>query len=134
MSTPDRAQTARVTSASADPGEVCVDHTHMGSWPGTTFFDEPGVLVQGNQWMFAFIDGRWYGGSGRWFRPGQACKGISNDPFTGTFYMPGNTPLNSYQPRVGDLIGLMSSTPNRFYPSMATIDQRSNVVLVRFGG
>ena len=126
--------TARVTSAVATPGEVCVDHTHMGSWPGTIFFDEPGVLVQGNQWMFAFINGRWYGGSGRWYRPGQACKGINNDPFSGTFYMPGNAPLNGYEPRAGDLIGLMSSTPNRFYPSMATVDQRSNVVVVRWGG
>lgn len=43
-------------------------------------------------------------------------------------------PLRSYVPRAGDIIGLMLTTPNRFYPSMATVDQRTNVVLVPFGG
>jgi hypothetical protein len=90
--------------------------------------------VQGNQWMFAFINGRWYGGAARWFRPGQACKGINNDPFAGTFYMDGSEPLRSYVPQPGDTIGLMATTPNRFYPSMFTRAERTNVVLVRFGG
>jgi len=125
---------ARVTNAYANSGEVCVDHPGLATWPSTIFFDDPAELVQGNQWMFAFIGGRWYGGSARWFRPGQACKGISNDPFAGTFYMDAAEPLRSYVPRPGDTIGLMSSTPNRFYPSMRTSDQRTNVVLVRFGG
>jgi hypothetical protein len=125
---------ARVTNAYANSGEVCVDHPGLSTWPSTIFFDDPAELVQGNQWMFAFIGGRWYGGSARWFRPGQACKGISNDPFAGTFYMDAAEPLRSYVPRPGDTIGLMSSTPNRFYPSMRTSDQRTNVVLVRFGG
>jgi hypothetical protein len=127
--------TARVTATTAQNGLVCIDHTHLNSWPGTVFFDDPSTQVQGNQWMFAFINGRWYGGSGRWYRPGQACKDTeTNDGFGGTFYMDGNEPLRSYVPRNGDLIGLMSSTPNRFYPSMKTVDERSNVVVVRWGG
>jgi hypothetical protein len=125
---------AQVTSAYANSSEICIDHPGLGTWPNTIFFGDPADLVQGNQWMFAFINGRWYGGSARWFRPGQACKGISNDPFQGTFYMDGSEPLRSYVPRVGDTIGLMSSTPNRFYPDMRTSDQRTNVVLVTFGG
>jgi hypothetical protein len=48
--------------------------------------------------------------------------------------MDGNAPLRNYLPRIGDTIGLMSTTPNRFYPSMRTVDERSNVVLVRYGG
>lgn len=126
---------ARITSATAGPGQVCIHHPALATWPGTIFFDDPGSLVQGNQWMFAFINGRWYGGSGRWFRPDQPCKDTSaTDGFTGTFYMDGTEPLRSYVPRIGDTIGLMSTTPNRFYPSMRTVDQRTNVVLVRFGG
>lgn len=126
---------ARITSATAGPGQVCIQHPALTTWPGTIFFDDPGSLVQGNQWMFAFINGRWYGGSGRWFRPDQPCKDTSaTDGFTGTFYMDGTEPLRSYVPRVGDTIGLMSTTPNRFYPSMRTVDQRTNVVLVRWGG
>lgn len=126
--------TARVTSGFIGPGLVCIGHTHLGSWPGTIFFDDPGVLVQGNQWMFAFIGGKWYGGSGRWYRPGQSCKATEHDEFTGTFYQDGNEPLRNYVPRIGDTIGLMSTTPNRFYPSMRTVDERTNVVLVRYGG
>ena len=42
-------------------------------------------------------------------------------------------PLRSYVPRQGDLIGLMMTTPARFYPAMRTVDERTNVVLVRFG-
>ncbi len=125
---------ARVTSASANNSSVCVDHPALATWPSTIFFGDPAELVQGNQWMFAFIGGKWYGGSARWFRPGQPCKGINADPFAGTFYMDSAEPLRSYVPRAGDIIGLMSTTPNRFYPSMATVDQRTNVVLVPFGG
>lgn len=124
----------RVTNASANWSEVCVDHPGLTAWPSTIFFDDPAELVQGNQWMFAFIDGRWYGGAARWTRPGQACKGVDGEPFSGTFYMDSSEPLRSYVPRAGDTIGLMATTPNRFYPSMRTVDERTNVVLVRFGG
>jgi len=126
--------TSQVTSASANWSEVCVHHPALATWPSTVFFDDPASLVQGNQWMFAFINGRWYGGSGRWFRPGQPCKGISADPFSGTFYQDQTEPLRSYVPRVGEIIGLMATTPNRFWPAMSTLNQRTNVVLVPFGG
>ena len=125
---------AQVTSASAKWSEVCIHHSTLSSWPSTAFFDDPAELVQGNQWMFAFINGKWYGGAGRWFRPGQPCKGISADPFSGTFYQDQTEPLRSYVPRVGDMIGLMATTPNRFWPAMSTLNQRTNVVLVPFGG
>jgi len=125
---------AQITTASVNLSEVCINHPGLLSWPSTIFFDEPGELVQGNQWMFAFINGRWYGAAGRWFRPGQACKAAGNEPFSGTFYQDQTEPLRSYVPRAGDTIGLMSTTPNRLWPSMSTLDQRTNVVLVPFGG
>lgn len=127
--------TGRVTGTVAQPFELCIDHDKIGTWPGTVFFDDPGTLTQGNQWMFAFINGRWYGGAGRWSRPGQACKSTSgaSDFFGGTFYMDSAGPLRSYTPKAGEIIGLMVSTPARFYPSMRTLDERTNVVLVPFG-
>lgn len=126
--------TGTVTSTVAKPGEVCIEHTRLNDWPGTVFFEDPGTLTQGNQWMFAFVDGKWYGGGGRWYRPGQACKATNaDDAFTGTFYMEGTEPLRSYVPRPGDLIGLMSTTPARFYPQMRTVDERTNVVVVPWG-
>jgi hypothetical protein len=127
--------TGTVTATVAQPTLLCVEHTKLGSWPGTEFFDDPGTLTQGNQWMFAFINGKWYGGAGRWGRVGQACKGTTGDAdfFGGTFYMDQAEPLRSYVPRAGDLIGLMASTPARFYPGMRTVDERTNVVLVPYG-
>lgn len=127
--------TSRVTGTVARPFELCIDHDKINAWPGTVFFDDPGTLTQGNQWMFAFINGRWYGGAGRWSRIGQACKSTSgaSDFFGGTFYMDTAGPLRTYTPRAGEIIGLMFSTPARFYPSMRTLDERTNVVLVPFG-
>lgn len=127
--------TGTVTSTVAQPFQLCIDHDKLGSWPGAEFFEDPGTLTQGNQWMFAFIGGRWYGGAGRWSRVGQACKSTTGaaDFFGGTFYMDTAEPLRSYVPRTGDVIGLMFSTPARFYPGMRTVDERTNVVLVPFG-
>lgn len=127
--------TGTVTSTVAQPFQLCIDHDKLGSWPGAEFFEDPGTLTQGNQWMFAFIGGRWYGGAGRWSRVGQACKSTTGaaDFFGGTFYMDAAEPLRSYVPRTGDVIGLMFSTPARFYPGMRTVDERTNVVLVPFG-
>lgn len=124
---------AQVSSASISMSQVCVNSTALSTWPSTIFFDDPAEQVQGNQWMFAFINGRWYGGAGRWTRPGQACKDAGGEPFSGTFYQDQTEPLRSYVPRVGDTIGLMVTTPNRFYPAMRTVDQRTNVILVQFG-
>jgi hypothetical protein len=127
--------TGTVTNTVAQPTLLCIEHTKLGDWPGAEFFDDPGTLTQGNQWMFAFINGKWYGGAGRWGRVGQACKGTTGDAdfFGGTFYMDAAEPLRSYVPRPGDLIGLMASTPARFYPGMKTVDERTNVVLVPYG-
>ena len=126
-------ETSKITSAFHNDGQLCIFHTQLGSWPATDFF-EFGPILEGNQFIFANINGVWHGGAADWYRPGQACKGTEGDEFTGTFYQDGNEPLRNYAPRIGDTIGLMSSTPNRFYPSMRTVDERSNVVLVRYGG
>jgi hypothetical protein len=119
-------ETAQITSAFHSGGQLCITHTKLGIWPVTDFFDA-GPILEGNQWVFANIDGTWYGGASEWYRPSQACKevdeGIGHDSFT-------VGPLASWRPSPGEVFGVASTTPARLYPSFATLDQRSDVVLI----
>ncbi|HUL74235.1 MAG TPA: hypothetical protein VLT86_14100 [Vicinamibacterales bacterium] len=128
-------QTSLVTGTQAVDHSLCIWHTKLGQWPATFFFDDPNTLVEGNQWIFASINGRWYGGAGDWYRPGQACKDVTPQTIAhDAFYNDSEEPLRSWVPRPGEVFGLMSSTPARAWPTMSTVDERSNVVLVRWGG
>lgn len=122
--------TSAVTSVRQGNGELCIFHSALGQWPSTGFFGDPSVQVEGNQWIFAFIGGRWYGGAGDWYRPSQACKAnnaqeIGHDAFS-------QEPLHSWVPQPGEQYAVASSTPARAWPNMSTLDQRTNVVLVRW--
>jgi len=116
-----------ITNIKQGNGDLCIYHTQLGQWPTTPFFGDPGVPLEGNQWVFAFIGGRWYGGAADWYRPGQACKGVTapeigHDAFS-------QEPLHSWVPRPGEQYGLAASTPARAWPAMSTLDQRTNTVL-----
>jgi hypothetical protein len=113
---------------------MCIWHTKLGVWPSGIFFGDPNTLVEGNQWVLANINGRWYGGAAEWYRPGQACKDVTADNIArDAFYYDEQEPLRSWVPAVGEVFGLMSTTPARAWPHMRTLDERTNVVLVRWG-
>ena len=121
---------SRITRTSQGGGELCIWHEQLGKWPSVPFYGEVAVPVEGNQWVFANINGKWYGGAADWYRPGQACKGldassIGRDAFD-------QEPLHSWVPRTGELFGVMSTTPARAWPNMRTLDQRTNVVMMRW--
>jgi hypothetical protein len=127
-------QTSTVTGTKQVPHELCIWHTKLGQWPSVIFFNDPNTLVEGNQWVVANIGGRWYGGAADWYRPGQACKDVTADTIAAdAFYYPEQEPLRSWRPAVGEVFGLFSTTPARAWPAMRTVDQRSNIVLVRWG-
>lgn len=124
--------TSQVTSTTQVDHSLCINHTKQGQWPTAPFFGDPSTPIEGNQWIFANIGGQWYGGAGDWLRPGQSCKDVTAATIgSDGFY--NWEPLKSWVPRVGETIGLMVSTPARLWPDMATVDQRSNVVLVKWG-
>ncbi len=123
-------QTQTITDAyeDVDNGQLCIYHTGLEAWPTTAFFGDPTVQVQGNQWVFAFIGGQWYGGAADYFRPGQACKGVTADTIgQDAFYLPGLEPLHSWIPQPGDIFALAATTPARAWPNMATLDERTDV-------
>lgn len=123
-----------VTGITQGGGDLCIYHTKLGSWPTTPFFGDPATQLEGNQWIFANIGGRWYGGAADWYRPGQACKsGIYADTVgRDAFYNPSQEPLHSWIPAVGELYGLAASTPARAWPNMSTLDARTNTVTRRW--
>ena len=123
------AQTSTITNVQQGNGQLCIYHTMLGQWPTTDFFGDPSVRVEGNQWVFANIGGRWYGGANDWYRPGQACKSVDNQLGHDGF---SSEPLHSWVPQVGETFAVAASTPARAWPAMTTVDQRSNVVLVRW--
>ena len=121
---------ASVTSVRQGNGELCIFHTALGQWPTTPFFGDPSTPLEGNQWVFANIGGRWYGGAADWYRPGQACKGVDASSVAADAFS--SEPMHSWIPRVGELFGVASSTPARAWPAMSTVDQRTNTKLARW--
>ena len=87
-----------------------------------------GTTVEGNPWVFAKVDGRWYAATYEWLRPGQECKGISASNIGAHIKV---SPLSRWTPQSGETIGLMVSTPARFGPQ-GPRHERSNVVRVRW--
>src|SRR2546422_415187 len=129
----DWERTAQITDAYWVPDVLCIYHTRLGIWPGVPFFGDAGTLVEGNQWVFAFINGEWHGGAADWYRPAQACKGVgANSIGRDAFYNPAQEPLHSWVPQSGELFGVMSTTPSRFWPDMRTYDERTDVKGIRW--
>ena len=110
-------------------GDMCVYHTKSGIWPTTDFLGDPNTQVEGNQWYFANINGQWYAGAGEWLRPGQTCKSGQYTEQIGPDGTWGG-PMDTWQPKPGELVGYMVTTPARSYPEFRTLDERSNIILV----
>jgi len=123
-------ETSVITEAYHRNEILCIFHTKLGIWPVQNFFDA-GPILEGNQQYFAFIDGQWHSGSSEWYRPGQACKHV--DQNVGSDSFPATTPIGRWRPQVGEIFGVMSTTPARAYPAMKTVDERTNVVLIQWG-
>ncbi|MBI4241518.1 MAG: hypothetical protein HY613_07355 [Candidatus Rokubacteria bacterium] len=104
----------------ASSGKLCIEHSKAGKWP-----EKEGT--EGNPWVFAQVGGKWHGATYEWLRPGQTCKGVGTD--IGAYTK--KNPLKSWIPAAGEQVGFMVSTPAR--SSLRTSNERSNVVLLRWG-
>ena len=127
----DWPETNRILSVDQDgggSGPMCINHTKSGQWPTVPFLGDPSNHVEGSQWYLAQINGQWYAGAGEWLRPGQICKAGQLTEAIGPDGTWGG-PMDTWRPRIGELVGYMVTTPARAWPDMRTIDERSNVVL-----
>lgn len=130
----DWQETAKITDAYFDPVQesLCIYHTRLGLWPPALFAAD-GTTTEGNQWVFANINGKWYGGAADYYRPNQACKGLNAESIgRDAFYMNQSSPMYSWQPKSGELYAVMVSTPARAWPTYKTYDERSNIVYLRW--
>ena len=119
----DWAQTSAITGVTIGSPPIAIEHTKAGQWPAIT---AGGTVVEGNPWVFANVDGEWYAATYEWLRPGQTEKQISAEEIGANTK---KAPLDGWQPKSGDIVGLMVSTPARFGPEGPT-NERSNVVLI----
>ena len=121
------AVTSQVTYAGVDPDSITIEHTKAGQWPQFELGGD--TVIEGNPWVIVYRDGQWQAATYEWLRPGQTTKGVTAET------LGPNTkrePLASWQPRPGELVGFMVSTPAR--DGSRTIQERSNIQLVRWPG
>ena len=117
---------SQVLRVSVGERDVCIDHTAAGSWPTSALGS---ILVEGNAWIFAQVDGVWYGATWEWLRPGQTCKAVSDSEFGADQIQ--IAPLDAtWQPQSGDRIGFAVSTRARHGITPDTGFERSNIVAI----
>ena len=132
------AQTGKITLVEQDgnaatAGLMCISFTDPG-WPGAKWIyagpgDDPNFEIYGNQWYFANINGTWYGGPGEWLYRGAAvCKAGQGTNTIGPDSGFGE-PFTSWRPKPGELVGYAVSASARALPAMATVQERTDVVL-----
>jgi hypothetical protein len=117
--------TSQVTDVSIDPRTICVYHTMAGQWPTADIFGV-GIPIEGNMVFLAKIEGQWYGASIDWLKPGVVCKGMTAEEIgMDQIRVP---PMDaSWQPRQGDEVALVMTTPCSNRIPMRTINERSNI-------
>lgn len=113
--------TSKITDVRIDADSISISHSKSGQWPA---LDYNGVAVEGNPWVFVNRGGKWYAATYEWLRPGQTEKRVSARDIGANIKV---EPLASWQPRPGELVGFMVSTPAR--DGNRTSNERTNVVL-----
>jgi hypothetical protein len=130
-------ETGKITAVEQDGsaaagGPMCISFTDPG-WPDAKWIyggSDPNFGIYGNQWYFANINGTWYGGPGEWLYRGAAtCKAGQGTTTIGPDSGFGN-PFSSWVPKPGELVGYAVSASARALPQMATVQERTDVVLV----
>lgn len=119
--------TSTITDVTITRSEICVDHTGSGRFPTSQFGT---IQVEGNVWVFAQFNGRWYGATYDWLRPGQVCKGVTGGELGPDQIRRAPMDASWAGPRSGDLVGFMVSARARDDVSAGA--ERTNIVLVRW--
>jgi hypothetical protein len=115
----------------ATGGPMCMSFTDPG-WPDSPWpygGSDPNFGVYANQWYFAKIGGRWYGGAGEWIyrgaavcKAGQGTRTIGPDSGFGS-------PFSTWVPQAGEMVGFMVSSVARAGAVARTVDQRTNIIV-----
>ncbi len=118
------AETVTLRSVTFDSGRICLDHDHADAWPPG---DISGVVVAANPWVFIHHEGRWWGATWEWMRPGQTCKNVSSVAGDHIKRAPFDE-ASGWRPRSGQVLYFMISGLAR--DAMRNAEERSNPVRV----
>lgn len=119
-------ETARLESVTFRGAQICLNHDHADAWPNG---DINGVVVAANPWVFIFEDGRWWGATWEWMRPGQTCKNQSSVAGDHIKRRPFDA-ASGWRPRSGQVLYFMVSGLAR--DAMRNAEERSNFVRVEW--
>lgn len=123
--------TSRITSLRFSPGNIHLEHTKTGQWPGV---DIGGALQESTLWVFFRINGQWYAtGAERW-RPGQTDKALSAPSAIGPgwFYNNSWAPMTNYVPRPGEQVGFMVVAGSTRVDNRTPARERSAILMIPF--
>lgn len=110
---------------------ICLHHTKAGQWPPVSIDDNP-PNIEGNPMIVVNIGGRWYGAGFDWFGVGRVCKTLPPEEYgRDQIRVP---PLDHTWPgpRSGEVYGFLVSTPSSNRIPVRSVNERTNIVLVRW--
>ena len=120
--------TSKLRVSISSSGRVCFSFADASKWPTTTIRHTSGtrdIQVNANPWVFAYIKGKWYGGTFEWFTPTGTCKAgktVSGDHVK-------KSPMRSWDPKKGETLYFMVSALARF-PGYVKHKARTDLVKV----
>ena len=123
--------TSVVNSVSVNGSTVCIDHSKAGQWPLVSIDENP-PNIEANILIVVNVDGKWYGGGFDWLGGGRICKTVDPSEYgVDQIRVP---PLDGswHGPRSGEEVGLLISTPSSNRIPVRSVNERTNIVLVRW--
>lgn len=129
------AVTSELTSLEFSPGDIHIDHTKRGQWPGVVIDPTDGTTQEATIWVFFNIGGAWYGTGGERLRPNQTDKQLDQPSSIGPGWLYDSNrwgPMTNYVPQPGELVGFMVVAGSTRSDNNVIVQERSKVVLVQF--
>lgn len=123
--------TSQVTSVEIDGDRICINHTKSGQWPLVSIDGNP-PNIEGNPMIVVNIGGQWYGAGFDWFGAGRTCKWLPPHEYGRDQIRVAPLDASWPGPRSGDTVGLLVSTPSSDRIGVRSVNERSNIVLVRW--
>lgn len=127
----DWAVTSRITGVTIEGDDICIYHSKSGQWPLVSIDGNP-PNIEGNPMIVVNVNGEWYGAGFDWFGQGRACKHMPRYEYgrdqIRVWPLDGSWP----GPRSGEEVGVLVSTPSSDRVPVRSLNERSNIVRVRF--
>ena len=116
------AETATLSSVSADNSVIRLNYDKSGVWPNSTLVTE---ATNANPWIVIWRNGAWRATTFSWLRPNQTEKDVGDVFFGG---LGGGQTFGNFKPVAGERYGFMVSGIARDM-SMNNVRERSNILM-----